>query len=112
MGISILTLYYYLQIIWMSPRRILLSNEDVIVVNDNRVGIEQTKQGDWNLRIKHAQHNDSGEYLCQINTSPVKIKRVRLKVLGKCPEQKCHFLMAKAESQIDMCLVSYNSSLS
>ncbi|XP_045156620.2 limbic system-associated membrane protein-like isoform X2 [Mercenaria mercenaria] len=68
------------KIIWMNPRRILFSNEETIVIDDRRVGVESTKQGDWNLRIKHVQHNDSGEYTCQINTSPVKIKRVRLHV--------------------------------
>lgn len=71
------------QIIWMNPRRILFSNEDKIVIDDRRVGVEKTKEGDWNLRIQHVQHNDSGEYTCQINTSPVKIKRVRLHVEGK-----------------------------
>lgn len=68
------------KIIWMNPRRILFSQEETIVIDDRRVDVERTDHGDWNLRIKHVQHNDSGEYTCQINTSPVKIKRVRLHV--------------------------------
>lgn len=68
------------KIIWMNPKRILFSQEDSIVIDDRRVGVQSTSHGDWNLRIEHVQHNDSGEYTCQINTSPVKIKRVRLHV--------------------------------
>ncbi|KAL4227377.1 Hemicentin 2 [Mactra antiquata] len=68
------------KIIWMNPQRILFSNEKIIVIDDRRISVESSPEGDWNLKIKHVQHNDSGEYLCQINTSPVKIKRVKLHV--------------------------------
>ena len=84
-----------------------------MVITDRRLSVERTKQGDWNLHIKHVQHNDSGQYLCQINTTPVKIKRVRLKVLGKssififffylfCLSLKWHYAQFKIKS---MCKV-------
>ena len=66
----------------MNPKRILFSNDERIVIEDQRVSVTRPSDGDWNLRIDHARYNDSGEYLCQINTSPVKIKRVFLYVQG------------------------------
>lgn len=68
------------RIIWMNPKRILFSNEEKIVIDDNRVHVQSSLDGDWNLHIEHVRYNDSGEYTCQINTSPVKIKRVFLYV--------------------------------
>ena len=67
----------------MNPKRILFSNDERIVIEDQRVSVTRPSDGDWNLRIDHARYNDSGEYLCQINTSPVKIKRVFLYVQGR-----------------------------
>lgn len=66
----------------MNPKRILFSKEDAIVIADGRVSVETTREGGWNLKIKHVRYNDSGEYSCQINTHPVKIKRVLLQVQG------------------------------
>ena len=66
----------------MNPKRILFSNEEKIVIDDNRVHVQSSPDGDWNLHIEHVRYNDSGEYTCQINTSPVKIKRVFLYVQG------------------------------
>lgn len=66
----------------MNPKRILFSNDEKIVIEDTRVSVTRPSNGDWNLQIAHARYNDSGEYLCQINTSPVKIKRVFLYVQG------------------------------
>lgn len=66
----------------MNPQRTLFSKEKLIVIEDRRLSIETSEDGDWNLKIEHVQHNDSGEYMCTINTSPVKIKRVRLHVQG------------------------------
>lgn len=68
----------------MNPKRILFSKEDDIVIADRRVSVQKTKDGGWNLKIDHVRYNDSGEYSCQINTNPVKIKRVILYVQGRC----------------------------
>lgn len=67
----------------MNPKRILFSKEEAIVIDDRRVSVQTTNDGGWNLKIDHARFNDSGEYSCQINTNPVKIKRVFLSVQGK-----------------------------
>ncbi|KAH3837586.1 hypothetical protein DPMN_110981, partial [Dreissena polymorpha] len=68
------------QIIWMNPRRILISTEDRRVIDDTRMSIERPYVQDWNLHIRSVQVYDDGEYTCQINTDPIQIKRIRLKV--------------------------------
>jgi len=70
------------QIIWMNPKSILFSNDKTITIDDNRVSVKASRDGDWNLQIAHARYNDSGEYSCILNTMPVKIKRVFLFVQG------------------------------
>lgn len=65
-------------IIWINPGRILFTDHDKIAIGDARLSLQKTNHGEWNLIIKHVRFNDSGEYMCQINTNPVKIKRVKL----------------------------------
>lgn len=85
------------KIIWMNPKRILFSNDEKIVIEDTRVSVTRPSNGDWNLQIAHARYNDSGEYLCQINTSPVKIKRVFLYV-----QVPPHILNSQSSSDMDV----------
>ncbi|WAQ98817.1 OPCM-like protein [Mya arenaria] len=84
-------------IIWMNPKRILFSNEDKIVIDDKRVGVINTAQGDWNLRLEHVRYNDSGEYSCLLNTKPVKIKRVYLFV-----QVPAHILNQESSRNMDV----------
>ncbi|XP_060563610.1 neurotrimin-like isoform X2 [Ruditapes philippinarum] len=67
-------------IVWMNPRRTLLSSDDRRVIDDTRMSIERPFVRDWNLHIRHVQVHDDGEYTCQINTDPIQIKRILLKV--------------------------------
>lgn len=67
-------------IVWMNPRRIVLSSDDRRVIDDTRMSIERPFIRDWNLHIRNINVQDEGEYTCQINTDPIQIKRVRLKV--------------------------------
>lgn len=46
------------------------------------MSVERPKVADWNLMIREVRYNDSGEYMCQINSVPVRIKRIWLFVLG------------------------------
>ena len=67
----------------MNPRKTLISTDDSRYIDDSRLSVERPKMEDWNLMIREVRHNDSGEYMCQINTKPVKIKRIYLVVLGR-----------------------------
>ncbi|XP_045216150.2 opioid-binding protein/cell adhesion molecule homolog [Mercenaria mercenaria] len=67
------------KIIWLNPRKTLISREDSRFIDDSRISVERPKVRDWNLMIREVRYNDSGEYMCQINTKPhVEIKRINL----------------------------------
>ncbi|KAK3593791.1 hypothetical protein CHS0354_014331 [Potamilus streckersoni] len=68
------------KVLWMDPRGKALTMEDRRVIFDQRISVERPYTRDWNLHIRGVKHSDSGEYMCQINTSPVKIKKVILYV--------------------------------
>ncbi|KAL4228134.1 hypothetical protein ACF0H5_013569 [Mactra antiquata] len=67
-------------LIWMNPRVTLISKDESRVIDDSRISVERPKTKDWNLMIREVRYNDSGEYMCQINTQPIKIKRIYLYV--------------------------------
>lgn len=74
---------FYIQLIWLNPRKTLISTDDSRYIDDSRMSIERPKVPDWNLMIREVRFNDSGEYMCQVNTVPVRIRRVYLFVKGK-----------------------------
>ncbi|XP_050402216.1 opioid-binding protein/cell adhesion molecule homolog isoform X2 [Patella vulgata] len=68
------------QVIWTDQWSTLLTFEDRRIIDDERISVERPFTKDWNLHIRHVKYSDQGIYNCQINTSPVKIKTVNLKV--------------------------------
>ncbi|XP_067681936.1 limbic system-associated membrane protein-like [Haliotis asinina] len=68
------------QVIWTDQWSTLLTFEDRRIIDDERLSVERPYTRDWNLHIRAAKHSDQGGYNCQINTTPVKIKTVHLKV--------------------------------
>ncbi|WAR00119.1 LACH-like protein, partial [Mya arenaria] len=63
---------------WMDPKLKLLTVSDQRIIVDQRISIERPFTRDWNLHIRQVRRNDSGEYLCQINTQPVKSTKILL----------------------------------
>ncbi|XP_068626709.1 lachesin-like [Battus philenor] len=43
-----------------------------VITNNHRVGVSHNGQTVWNLHIKNVQEEDRGQYMCQINTDPMK----------------------------------------
>ncbi|XP_025077038.1 limbic system-associated membrane protein-like [Pomacea canaliculata] len=68
------------KVVWVSPAQTAISIEDRRVINDMRISVERTFVWDWNLHIRNVSITDAGTYMCQINTMPVKTKRVHLVV--------------------------------
>ena len=67
----------------MSPRGNILTLSDKRITRDQRISVERPFMTDWNLHIRQVNLSDSGEYLCQINTKPVKSKKILLHINGK-----------------------------
>ncbi|CAG5115915.1 unnamed protein product, partial [Candidula unifasciata] len=67
-------------VVWTDQWSTLLTYEDRRIIDDERLSVERPFTKDWNLHIREVKYKDQGLYNCQINTNPVKIKTVNLKV--------------------------------
>ncbi|XP_076444274.1 opioid-binding protein/cell adhesion molecule homolog [Babylonia areolata] len=68
------------KVVWVSPERTAISIEDRRMINDMRISVERPFLRDWNLHIRNVSITDTGEFMCQLNTDPVKSKSVHLLV--------------------------------
>ncbi|KAH3730032.1 hypothetical protein DPMN_056010 [Dreissena polymorpha] len=76
-------------LIWLNPRKTLISKDESRYIDDSRISVERPNIRYWNIIIREVRFNDSGEYMCQINTKPVLIKRINLFVREpKVPARK------------------------
>ncbi|OWF54122.1 opioid-binding protein/cell adhesion molecule-like isoform X1 [Mizuhopecten yessoensis] len=67
-------------VVWMSPKMILISNGDRRLMDDDRMSVERPYDPDWNLHIRKVRYDDRGMYRCTLNTNPVSVKAVHLRV--------------------------------
>ncbi|KAH3730021.1 hypothetical protein DPMN_055999 [Dreissena polymorpha] len=58
------------------------SEEDVNQQNISRISVERLNIRYWNIIIREVRINDSGAYICQINTKPILIKQIHLLIKG------------------------------
>ncbi|XP_047025839.1 lachesin-like isoform X2 [Helicoverpa zea] len=52
-----------------------------VITNNHRVGVSHNGQTVWNLHIRNVQEEDRGQYMCQINTDPMKSQMGYLEVV-------------------------------
>ena len=76
------------------------------MINDMRISVERPFLRDWNLHIRNVSITDAGEFLCQLNTDPVKSKQVNLLVNGESivPEAKELVCFSARRSKDKFCL--------
>ncbi|XP_035825143.1 opioid-binding protein/cell adhesion molecule homolog, partial [Aplysia californica] len=67
-------------VIWVNPRKTLISLEDRRLIDDHRISVERPYIKIWNLLIRDVRYNDSGTYECKVNTTPRMVKKVTLEV--------------------------------
>jgi hypothetical protein len=54
--------FVFVQIIWMNPKRIVISERESRYIDDPRMSIERPFVGDYNLHIRNVRYDDRGEY--------------------------------------------------
>lgn len=52
-----------------------------VITNNHRVSVSHNGQTTWNLHIRNVQEEDRGQYMCQINTDPMKSQMGYLEVV-------------------------------
>ena len=69
--------------VWLDHRGKLLTFEDRRIIADERISLERPYVKEWNLHVRNVSPSDDGRYMCQVNTDPVQVRPVFLKVHGK-----------------------------
>ena len=60
------------QVAWLrSDSKAILAIHTHMVTNNPRMSVEHNGHNSWTLRLAEVQRNDSGIYMCQINTEPM-----------------------------------------
>ena len=69
---------------WLrSDSKAILAIHTHMVTNNPRMTVEHNGHNSWTLKLDVVQRNDSGIYMCQINTDPMMSIMGYLEVLGK-----------------------------
>lgn len=75
-------IFFLLKVAWIKVANTdVLAIGDYKVTNDDRIKIVHGYVTDWSLSIQPVSEEDSGEYICQINTEPQMVMKINLQVL-------------------------------
>ena len=65
-------MFQTLQVAWLrSDSKAILAIHTHMVTNNPRMSVNHNGHNSWTLNIDVVQRNDSGLYMCQINTEPM-----------------------------------------
>ncbi|XP_071547152.1 neurotrimin-like isoform X2 [Panulirus ornatus] len=61
------------RVAWIkADTKAILAIHNRVITHNNRMNVIHSDHKTWELKIKDVRRNDSGEYMCQINTDPMK----------------------------------------
>ncbi|GFQ70617.1 ig domain-containing protein [Trichonephila clavata] len=79
-----------LQVAWIhTDKHTLLTLHERVITRNTRYSISHNSFRTWWLTIKDVDESDKGEFMCQINTSPMMSQSGYLDVVGKSCYKFC-----------------------
>ncbi|RZF45861.1 hypothetical protein LSTR_LSTR010817 [Laodelphax striatellus] len=70
------------KVAWIkSDSKAILAIHTHLVAHNNRLSVTHNGHNTWKLHVSNVQKNDSGTYMCQINTDPMRSQMGNLEVL-------------------------------
>lgn len=74
------------QILWLHKEKHLplALQDNVIISKKGRIRVSSHAHSIFYLHIANVQEDDKGEYMCQVNTSPMISQGAHLQIVGKC----------------------------
>lgn len=74
----------YLQVAWLRVNtQTILTIATHVITKNHRIGVTHSDHRTWYLHIRDVRESDAGDYMCQINTDPMKSQIGYLEVVGK-----------------------------
>lgn len=68
-----LSAFVFLQVGWVkADTKAIQAIHEHVITHNPRVSVSHTDHSTWYLHIKSVQEEDRGQYMCQINTDPMK----------------------------------------
>ncbi|XP_029680941.1 roundabout homolog 2-like [Formica exsecta] len=65
------------KVAWIkSDSRAILAIHTHLVAHNNRLSVTHNGHNTWKLHVSNVQKNDSGTYMCQVNTDPMRSQRL------------------------------------
>ncbi|KAG8303325.1 hypothetical protein J6590_013595 [Homalodisca vitripennis] len=72
----------YAKVAWIkSDSKAILAIHTHLVAHNNRLSVTHNGHNTWKLMVSNVQKNDSGTYMCQINTDPMRSQMGYLEVV-------------------------------
>lgn len=63
----------FTQVGWVkADTKAIQAIHDHVITHNPRVSVSHNDHSTWNLHIRNVQEEDRGQYMCQINTDPMK----------------------------------------
>jgi len=70
------------KVAWIkSDSKAILAIHDVVITHFNRLSVVHDDHNTWTLTLKNVQRSDSGPYMCQVNTDPMRHQVGHLEVV-------------------------------
>lgn len=64
-----------MQVAWIkADTKAILAIHNRVITHNNRMNVIHSDHNTWQLKIRDVRRNDSGQYMCQINTDPMKMQ--------------------------------------
>ena len=75
--------YDHTQVAWIHyDRSAILTVQNNVITRNPRIGVSHDGHSVWNLHIRDVERSDEGQYMCQINTDPMRHRSGYFEVVG------------------------------
>lgn len=70
------------QVAWIkADAKAILAIHEHVITNNGRLSVTHNDYNTWTLNIKSVKMEDRGQYMCQVNTDPMKMQTAYLEVV-------------------------------
>jgi len=74
---------FLFQVAWLRvDTQTILTIANHVITKNHRIGVTHSEHKTWLLHIREVRESDRGNYMCQINTDPMKSQIGYLEVVG------------------------------